>query len=187
MTSCSSGKLVLMRPTIHRLILLRHAKAESPMGGQTDLDRPLADSGLADAETVGSWLAAHDYQPDLVLCSPARRTRETWRAALEGMRRAGVIVDPPVAYERGLYSEGAETTLRMVAEIPDEIKTLVVVGHNPTVSIVSAALDPEGGHGNGLGTASLAVHEFPGPWSDCDRGRLPLVIVHTARAVQRAR
>ena len=70
--------------TARTLVLLRHAKAETP-GEVFDYDRRLAPRGAADAVAAGAWLAAHDLLPDLVLCSPAARTRQTWHGVAVGL------------------------------------------------------------------------------------------------------
>ena len=62
---------------MRELILLRHTHAEPAGNGQADLDRPLSSVGLAEAEAAGKWLKENKLLPDCVLCSPARRTRET--------------------------------------------------------------------------------------------------------------
>ncbi|MFW8211369.1 SixA phosphatase family protein, partial [Klebsiella pneumoniae] len=67
---------------MRELILLRHAHAEPATPGQADLDRPLSPVGLAEAEAAGKWLKENKLLPDCVLCSPARRTRETLEAVL---------------------------------------------------------------------------------------------------------
>jgi phosphohistidine phosphatase len=59
-----------------RLILLRHAKSDWP--DVPDRDRPLAKRGRRDAPRIGRWLHDHGYLPDVVICSPARRTEQTW-------------------------------------------------------------------------------------------------------------
>ena len=60
-----------------RLILLRHAKSDWP--DVPDQERPLAKRGRRDAPVVGRWLRGHGYLPDTVICSVARRTRQTWK------------------------------------------------------------------------------------------------------------
>ena len=60
-----------------RLVLLRHAKSDYP-DEVADHDRPLAARGRRDAPLVGRWLARSGYRPDAVICSTARRARETW-------------------------------------------------------------------------------------------------------------
>src|SRR5690242_15813577 len=80
------GDDVPMDPAPHasrRLILLRHAKSDWPEG-VADLDRPLAERGRADAPVAGRELARLGV-PDVVLCSPAQRTRATWELARQAM------------------------------------------------------------------------------------------------------
>ena len=67
---------------MRELILLRHAHADPALPGQSDMDRPLSAEGLAEAESAGRWLRDQGLVPDCVLCSPARRTRETLEAVL---------------------------------------------------------------------------------------------------------
>jgi phosphohistidine phosphatase len=163
--------------TVRRLVLLRHAKAESP-AGQADLDRRLTDRGQADAGSAGAWLCTHGYQPDLVICSPAKRTRQTWHAVAAALTEA-----PAVHYERRAYTGDAADLLTLVQAVPDEVGTLLLVGHNPTVSELSAILDPEaGGDSDGLRTCTLAVHAVPGSWAACGPQAAPLAARHTARA-----
>src|SRR3546814_9831656 len=73
-------------PQMRELILLRHAHAEPPATGQSDLDRPLSAEGNAEAEAAGRWLQEQRLAPDLVLCSPSRRTREPHEARPEERR-----------------------------------------------------------------------------------------------------
>ena len=80
-----------------RLILLRHAKSDWP--DVPDRDRPLAKRGRRDAPKIGRWLREHGYLPDIVICSDARRTRQTWdRVAREPLHQQLVrgTVDPVV-------------------------------------------------------------------------------------------
>ena len=81
---------------MRELILLRHAHAEPGAAGQADFDRPLSSQGLAEAEAAGRWLADQGLVPDRVLCSPARRTRETLEAFVSALRaiHAEALSDP---------------------------------------------------------------------------------------------
>ena len=177
--------------TSHTLVLLRHAKAETPGAGRSDAERQLAERGRVDAGAAGAWLVANALVPDLVMCSPARRTRQTWTLAEQAMLRdtpagAGAAVGAaPVALVPDLYSAGVDAMLALITAIPEEIGTLVIVGHNPTISVASAMLDPDHGHGTGLRTASLAVHTLGALWAGCTRGSAPLVMTHTARGAWR--
>jgi phosphohistidine phosphatase len=165
--------------TVRTLVLLRHAKAERP-DQVPDLDRPLTDRGHADAAAAGAWLAAQGLPPKLVLCSPARRTRETWHGVRVALGDAAAATD--VMFERALYWDGASAILDLIRAAEDTVDVLLVVGHNPSISTVSMLLDPDGQVDGGLRTAGSAVHRLTGQWMECVPGQAPLTVVHTARA-----
>ncbi|MFZ0755940.1 MAG: histidine phosphatase family protein, partial [Trebonia sp.] len=87
--------------TKRRLVLLRHAKSDWP--DVPDQDRPLAKRGRRDAPVAGGWLGRSGYVPDAVVCSTARRARETWELAADGLARALPVAAPPVRYEPRVY------------------------------------------------------------------------------------
>ena len=171
--------------TVRTLVLLRHAKAERP-GDDHDVDRRLTTRGEADAYAAGVWLAAGQLVPGLVFCSPAARTRQTWdgvAAALGKSAEGGTPAE--VRYESGLYHGGRTEVFDLLRAVPDAVRTVLVVGHNPTVSLVSALLVPDDqydGEDLGLRTAGIAVHRATGPWSDTEPGSMRRFERHTARS-----
>jgi phosphohistidine phosphatase len=162
--------------TTRTLILLRHAKAAGAEGAP-DRDRPLTPRGHADAAAAGVWLSHLNICPDLVLCSPARRTRQTWHGVAVAL--AGT---PDVRYEEQLYGASVAALLGLVTAVGDEPVTVALVGHNPTVSQLSALLDPAHADPEGMRTCALAVHTLQGSWSSCGPRRAQLTAAHTARA-----
>lgn len=166
--------------TVRTLVLLRHAKAKHPERG-SDADRPLTARGHADSAAVGAWLAARDLRPSLVLCSPARRTRETWHGVQVAL--GGDAASTAVIYDPALYYSGAHEVLDLIRETDPEVDVLMIVGHNPTISMVSSMLDPASElSDDGLRTAGLAVHTVDGAWADLRPSNARLAAVHTARA-----
>jgi phosphohistidine phosphatase len=166
------------------LVLLRHAKAETP-GELPDFERRLTTVGESDADAAGAWLADERLRPDLVLCSPAARTRQTWQgvsiALAQGLPSSGA---PEVRYEKGLYGGGRTEVFDLLRTVPEEVKTVLVVGHNPTISDVSLLLIPVDqfdGVEVGLKTSGLAVHRSDAPWSAIEPGSMRLIERHTAR------
>jgi phosphohistidine phosphatase len=147
-----------------RLLLLRHAKAV-PQGVLADENRPLADRGRTDTPLVAEFAAGHGLVPDLVLVSPALRTRETWELFAPAFRS-------PPAYrtEPRLYSAPAERILYLLREIPAETKSLMLVGHNPGLEDLARILIGSGEtdalirFGGSMPTASLAAIALPGAW-----------------------
>ncbi|MFH9728694.1 SixA phosphatase family protein [Streptomyces sp. NPDC017254] len=106
---------------------MRHAKSAWPEG-VADHDRPLGPRGLRDAPAAGRFLAENGGPPDLVLCSPARRARQTWELA------AAELVSPaptPTVHDPRLYGADGADLLDVLHGVPDEVTTLLLVGHNP--------------------------------------------------------
>jgi phosphohistidine phosphatase len=158
------------------LVLLRHAKAANPVG-VADVDRPLTPRGHADATAAGAWLAARGLSPDVVICSPSRRTRETWHGVALHLPQAA-----KVHYERAVYGGDSDDLLDLVVGADDGASTVLVIGHNPTMSQLSELLDPDGADDEGLRTCGIAVHAFEGSWPDCGPRSAPITATHTARA-----
>ena len=123
-------------PPSRRLILLRHAKSAWP-DGVSDPERPLATRGVADATAAGPILAglAPLTADDVVLCSPARRTRQTWRLVGQALPDL-----PPTRFEPAIYGAEVDDLLDLIRSVPDAVATVVVVGHEPTMSQTAAAL-----------------------------------------------
>jgi phosphohistidine phosphatase len=165
--------------TVRTLVLLRHAKAANPER-MADSDRPLTARGHADAAAAGAWLRSRGLRPARVLCSPSRRTRETWHSVRVALGDAASAAE--VVMESALYDSGAATALDLIRATDPEVDVLIVVGHNPTVSMISTMLDPGTEVEDGLRTAGLALHSVDGDWLQCGPNRAPLTASHTARA-----
>ncbi|HYF73349.1 MAG TPA: histidine phosphatase family protein [Nocardioides sp.] len=169
-------------PSSARLIaLMRHTKAEQH--GPTDFDRPLADRGHRDAAAVGAWLAAEGFEPDHAIVSAALRTRETWASVSAA---AEWDLDPEV--DRGLYAAGPDTALDLVRLVDDDVRRLLVIGHNPTVAVLAQLLDDGDGDPEladqmlaGYPTGAVAVFEHDGSWADLAEGAARLVGFHVGR------
>ncbi|MFF5084709.1 SixA phosphatase family protein [Actinoplanes sp. NPDC000266] len=171
--------------TARTLVLLRHAKAEIIGDDQRDFDRKLTERGETDADAAGAWLADERLHPDLVFCSPAARTRQTWQGvsiALAQAKPGGGA--PEVRYEESLYFGGRTEVFDLLRTVPDAVHTVLVVGHNPTVSEVSLLLIPDAQYDGvdvALKTAGLAVHREDGQWSTTEPKSMHLIERHTAR------
>lgn len=141
-----------------QLVLLRHAKSSWSHPERADHDRPLNARGRRQAPLVGAWLDEHACRPDLVLCSSARRARETVEALGEA-----ATWDVAVRLEQDLYLAEPEGILELVAWLGDTATCLLVVGHNPGLSTLASRL---AGREIALRTACLARFEMSGPWTD---------------------
>ena len=115
------------------LYLLRHAKAQPGSISRDDFDRPLAEKGLEDAESLGDYFRAEKTTFNYAWCSSSLRTTETLKQLALG---DGVETD----FTRNLYHASAEKMLDVIHLTPPNVKALLVVGHNPGISQLAAML-----------------------------------------------
>ena len=134
---------------MRELILLRHAHAEPATTGQSDLDRPLSPQGLAEAEAVARWLKEQGLVPDRVLCSPARRTRETLEAVMDAI---GYVEQ---RLEERIY-EATPGTLADLADQHREAERLLLV---PPAGVVVLTLPADASFEPGV--AQLSAFWWP--------------------------
>lgn len=166
--------------TRRNLVIVRHAKADRPPG-VADADRPLTDRGHADAASAGAWLAEKGYHPEVVLCSPSRRTRQTWHDLAVALSDTSRGTSPTVTYSRQVYEGDVTALIELVRGIDPQAHTAMVVGHNPAISTFAARLDPGTKlDSDGLRTSGISVHRVPGEWSDVAPGQAPVVALYPA-------
>lgn len=130
------------------LLLMRHAKSDYPPG-VADHDRPLARRGVREAGLAGDWLRASVDAIDGVLCSTATRARQTL---------ANTRIDAPVRYTERLYDATPGTMIEEINTVSDGVTTLLVVGHEPTMSAVALGL--AGGTAPSKGTDAAAAERI---------------------------
>lgn len=161
------------------LVLMRHAKSTYP-DGVADHDRPLAPRGVREAGLAGNWLRANVPKVDSVLCSTASRTRET-------LVRTGI--DAPVRYAERLYGARPGIVVEEINRVADEVMTLLVVGHEPTMSALALILAAADGTNSTAAqrisekfpTSAIAVLRVFGAWADLQPAGAALVAFHVPR------
>lgn len=156
-----------------RLLLLRHAKS-SWANDLPDKDRPLNARGERAATLIGAYMRQAGLIPDLTLCSTAVRTRETlsWVEAAIGTQ---LTVD----YQPGLYLASGGEIVDALCTVPDDIRTVLLVGHNPGMEQAALALSQPDDEGlresiaTKYPTGALTVIDFDvDNWRDIDTGKL---------------
>lgn len=153
-----------------RLFLLRHAKAGWAEPGMRDFDRPLDATGRADAECIGETMSASKLKPDLIVCSSARRARET----LDGV--APHLAGVKTVFTDGLYSTDAAGYLDVIHAHGDA-RSILIIGHNPMMEDVAFALYEDGDQQakdallSGFPTSGLAVIRFPNGLANAAPGK----------------
>ena len=153
-----------------RLLLLRHAKSSWDDTSTDDFDRPLNARGRLAAPVLGSHLAARGLAPDRILCSSARRARETLAGLLPHLDH-----DLDVRLTRDLYFAGEDRTIDQIRAHGGSVATLMVIGHNPGIQETALALLGDGAPAvieslaAKFPTTGLAVIDFPAmKWVDIE-------------------
>ncbi len=112
---------------LQRIFLLRHAQAAWPAPGESDFDRALDDKGRIEASVIAGLVAGHGYIADRVLCSGARRCRETAETVTRAFGR-----DFPIKIAPELYHGMTDSYLAVIGA-EKNAQSLMIVGHNPTI------------------------------------------------------
>lgn len=156
---------------VRKLVLVRHAKAAD---GSIDVERPLTGRGRRDSAALGRWLNDHDVRPDRTVVSPALRAQQTWSGAAAEMDGAGETVT-----DQRVYDNDVDALFEITRETPDEVDTLVLVGHNPSFEQFAHHLDDGDGAENarrdlneGYPTCAVAVFGTETSWGDLRRATL---------------
>jgi phosphohistidine phosphatase len=155
-----------------RLFLLRHAKSSWDESGLADHERPLAKRGRQASKVIGEHLREEGIVPELVLCSPSARTRET-------LERIGLGDDAEVRIEDDLYGASAGDLLEVLHGVADEVGSVMLIGHNPGIEDLALQVAGSGEELERMRqkfpTAALATLDFDGEWSGLGPGGAELV------------
>jgi phosphohistidine phosphatase len=120
--------------------LLRHAKSSLANLGQADIDRPINDRGKRDALGIGRHMASLNLEPQLVLCSPARRAKDTWEIVAKRLKTSPVVKVEPNIYD---FGDGA-ALMELLRRQGRGAKSILLVGHNPSVEGLAKKLVERG-------------------------------------------
>lgn len=159
---------------------MRHSKAGD---GPTDAKRPLAPRGRRDAAAIGTWLVDAAVLPDLVVCSTALRAVQTWERASTAFE-----APPPVEEDERVYDNTVDALAEVIRETSEQVRTLALVGHNPSMAALAAELDDHTGDAalrgalaDGYPTSGVAVFSLGVGWSEVEAGTGTLTHFSAAR------
>jgi phosphohistidine phosphatase len=159
-----------------QLIVMRHAKAE-PFAA-SDHSRVLLPRGERDAVAAGQWAVSAQVRPDYVVVSSAARTQGTWAGF-----SAAYPEQPEAVTDRSLYAAGTEAAFEILRTVPEEARSVMVIGHNPTMEELVHVLDDGEGDPEvlatlsaGYPTSAVSVLDISTTWSglEPESGRLRL-------------
>jgi phosphohistidine phosphatase len=162
---------------VKTVFLFRHAKSDWADDGLKDHERPLSERGKKAAPQMAAYIKSNKYRPDIILCSTARRTVETFDALKEALGD-----DLTVRFEDAIYLAEPHKLLERLKWLDDGLKSAMIIGHNPGMAQLAAQLtrspedvDEEKLHKRmreKFSTAALAVIKIPiKAWADLKDGK----------------
>ncbi len=154
---------------MRQLLLLRHAKSEGDNPGGTDHARTLNERGRRAAGVMRGVIGGLGLEPELLLVSSARRTRQTAEALAPWGR------PPQVHVLDALYLAGADSLLDVLGGVEEAVRSVMVVAHNPGLHELALRLDEDDRLAAAYPTGALAEFAFATPWSGLRRGGARLV------------
>jgi len=146
------------------LFLLRHGKSDWKQEVSADFDRPLNERGRDASDRVGQWMRQHHLQPEWVVCSPSKRTRET----LAQLRAYLSVPDTLIDFDDQIYLADIASLLAVLTRSPQDVSNVLLVGHNPGMEQLliyfCGESPPLSKKGKLMPTASLAQIALPDDW-----------------------
>lgn len=146
-------------------MLLRHAKATQDTPELPDRDRPLQACGLKNAKKMGKYLNSKKLKIDLILSSPAVRALETAKVIQKilGLKERNLRIN------EGLYLSDCLTLIKAAQQTDNDIRALMLVGHNPELDEVASFFLQKYHH---FRTCSLVILKFDiKSWSEIEHSK----------------
>ncbi len=149
----------------HLLYLLRHAKSDWKQPTAIDFERPLSERGQADAPRMAAWLAGQSDKPAAMISSPALRAYQTAMIFAHALD----IDAGNIQFDNRIYEASPDTLLEVVSVLPEQMQSVLLVGHNPGLDGLLQALCREaspGADGKLMTTCAVAKIAVDGRWQD---------------------
>lgn len=155
---------------LKRLVLLRHAKSDYPLG-VSDHDRPLGARGNREAPAAGAWLRENDVVPDFIMLSDAQRTRATCAWVISELGEKA----PTPYLDSRIYGASSTKLCSIINETPETVTTLMVIGHQPVLQELAMRLASVDSNEEAVyelamdyPTLGLTVLQTEKPWAEID-------------------
>ena len=155
------------------LILIRHAKSSWNNTYLTDFERPLAKRGIKDALLMEKFFFNTGFEPDLILCSPANRTQQTYDIIFNNTYRSTTI------FENGLYHAGNAELINIIKANSKKINTLAIIGHNPSLHNLLRRLTKK--DFRNFATSAIACLQIDLEWEKVEEANTELIFFKKPR------
>lgn len=153
---------------MRRLIFMRHAEAQMPQYGKVDKDRSITIEGMQQLDTLRLKLHGKFTGVDYVICSNAKRTRQT----LEGIKSL-LPANIEIVFDDNLYQSKQETIWDMINAVDNKYKGIILIAHNPGLSqAVQWIAEVNGRSVPALPTSGIAVCSTKSLWNELSAPKL---------------
>ena len=142
------------------LYLARHAKSFWGDQSQLDFDRPLNKRGKRDAPFMGEVLRDKKVKPDLIICSPAKRTKRTAIEIADKIR----YPEKKIQFDEKLYEASSNTILGLIKKIDEKIESLMIFGHNPGLTLLNNYISDK--YLDNIPTCGIVALQSEKKWSE---------------------
>lgn len=131
------------------LFVLRHAKSSWDNINLSDFERPLNKRGLKTAPQMGEMMYRKNFQPNVIISSPAKRAKQTAILVKESAQISGKI-----HYDERIYEASPYRLLQIISDFDEKADSVMLVGHNPGLENLLKILT---GEIQAMPTAALAI------------------------------
>ena len=145
------------------LYLARHAKSYWKDQSIPDFDRPLNSRGKRDAPFMGEVLKDKKVKPDLIISSPAKRTKKT---AIEIASKIGYS-EKKIFYNEELYEASSNTIIKVLNKIDEKYNSVMIFAHNPGLTLLNNHISNN--YIDNISTCGIVALQFDKKWNELSK------------------
>ena len=145
------------------LYLARHAKSYWKDQSIPDFDRPLNSRGKRDAPFIGEVLKDKGVKPDLIICSPAKRTKKTAIEIAEKLR----YPEKKILYDEELYEASSNILIRVIKKINEKYDSVMIFAHNPGLTMLNNHISDN--YLENIPTCGIVALQLDKKWIEIDK------------------
>lgn len=157
---------------MRRIFLMRHAQAQLEKTVSRDRERPITLHGMHEIEAMRLKMHGAFQDIEMVICSNAKRTRQTF----EGIRSL-LPISTQIVYEDDLYHCSRDRLWHYIECLPPQLKTVMIIAHNPGIMQFTSECDQKEPLQHDFPTCGIAILEtrFPQEWQSLTPNHLQVI------------
>lgn len=117
------------------LFIMRHGQKDTSNLNVDDYDIEVTKKGLEDVKKISKLLKEKNVLPDLLVASPAKRTKTTAELVAKELGYSKNIM-----YNEVLFQAFVNEVIESITYTFDNVDTLMIIGHNPSLTALGVTL-----------------------------------------------